>query len=624
MNRHSFREAAVRLSVLAACCAAWSAQAAPAAVPTHLRVPILAADDQSLELVWDRPADASGIVDYKVYMDGKLLGSAVDNARRFSAAQPYVDAFYAADKQGFHVKTVQHNFRVAGLKADTRYRFSVRAVMRNGSLSAPSAVLVARTTPTPALCDVTAHGAKGDGRTLDTQAIQATIDACPAGGKVLVPAGVFKTGALFLKSDMTLEVTEGATLLGSERQQDYPMLRGYTLYAYSKVNRPPSLINALDPIRRAAGTFRNIRIVGKGVIDGNGFKRQGAGEIRDESGRMLPQFVKSNRDKVDGDGILAAAQMAQAMSEGQSRHTAYGQRRSSLITLRGVKNLYIGDVTVQNPAFHGIMILEGENATVDSVRFQTYDVNNGDGIEFGNSKHALVFNSFFDTGDDCLNFAAGTGEEATKQPPQSDTWIFDNYFRLGHGAVVMGSHTGAWIEKILAEDNVINGTDIALRGKSNSLNGGGGRNVVFRDNAILNPLKESFIFTLQYEDSNALLDYQPAKQQAYFHDILVRHNSVEFNAQMPQDDNHANGSPAMKHYPVIHVQGDMKSHAYHQRIRFEDLTIKGGYPAMIDGLKDSLFRNVRFRDMQEGKAWGLVKNAPGTRFEGSTPKPEVH
>ena len=74
----------------------------------------------------------------------------------------------------------------------------------------------------------------------------------------------------------------------------------------------------------------------------------------------------------------------------------------------------------------------------------------------GNSEQITVFNSFFDTGDGCINFAAGTGEEAAKQEPQRGAWIFNNYTRRGHGMVVVGSHTGAWIEDILAEDNVAN------------------------------------------------------------------------------------------------------------------------------------------------------------------------
>ena len=67
-------------------------------------------------------------------------------------------------------------------------------------------------------------GARGDGRTLDTAAIQKAIDDCSAsgGGTVWFPAGRFLTGTLFLRGHVTLHLADGAVLLGSTRLEDYP------------------------------------------------------------------------------------------------------------------------------------------------------------------------------------------------------------------------------------------------------------------------------------------------------------------------------------------------------------------------------------------------------------------
>ncbi|MDP5239059.1 glycoside hydrolase family 28 protein [Uliginosibacterium sp. 31-16] len=592
--------------------------AAAGAAPGALKVPALAYDDHSIVLVWQKPADYAKVVDYKVYQNGKLIGSARENVAKHSPAAPYMKAFYGAYQGRRHVQADLHNFTVEGLRPDTSYQFSVRAEHADGSLSAPSKVINQRTAKPSPRCDITQHGAVGDGKTLNTGAIQDTITACPAGGTVVIPKGVFKSGALFLKSDMTLEVSEGATLLGSERAEDYPVSLGYTLYTYSTTQRPPSLINALNRSQREAGALRNIRIVGKGSIDGNGWKRAAEASLRDESGRDIPQFVFGTNSTYKQLGILASAQVDGALAEGLSLNAAYSQRRSSLMTLRGVENLYIGGITGQNPAFHGIMVLEGRNVAVNGVKLETWDVNNADGLEFGNSEHITVFNSFFDTGDDCINFAAGTGEEAAKQEPQRDAWIFNNYIRRGHGAVVIGSHTGAWIEDILAEDNVVNLTWIGLRAKSNNINGGGGRRIVYRDNAHRDLQREGFIFTLEYSDVNLLLDYKPASKPGQFKDIQVLHNTVEFTPDWKPTPIPQGPKRELKvvDFKVLEVVGDMKTQSFHENITVDDLLLINTSSIKIDGLKNGVLRNVRFEGYQ-GKDEALsVKNAPGLKQDG--------
>ncbi|GAB2899809.1 glycoside hydrolase family 28 protein [Uliginosibacterium flavum] len=591
--------------------------AAVGIAPTGLRVPALAYDDHSIVLVWQKPADYAKVVDYKIYLNGKAIGSARENAAKFSPAAPYVKAFHAADKAGRHVKIDQHNFTADGLKPDTEYRFSVRAVHADGSLSAPSKVITQRSAKPSPRCDITAHGAVGDGQTLNTGAIQDTITACPAGGTVVIPKGVFKSGALFLKSDLTLDVTEGATLLGSERAEDYPVSLGYTLYTYSTTQRPPSLVNALNRSQRTAGAFRNIRIVGKGTITGSGWKRAATPELQDETGRILPQYQFGTNASVGKFGILAADQVKTAQAEGLPLGAAYSQRRSSLMTLRGVENLYIGGITGQNPAFHGIMVLEGRNVAVNGIKLETWDVNNADGLEFGNSEQITVFNSFFDTGDDCINFAAGTGEEAARQEPQREAWIFNNYTRRGHGMVVLGSHTGAWIEDILAEDNVANLTWIGLRGKSNNINGGGARRIVYRDNAHRDLQREGFILTLEYSDINLLLDYKAAKVPGAFQDIQIRHNSLEFTADWKPTPvpSGPKRELAVVDFKALEVQGDMKTQAFHERITVDDLLLINTSSIKIDGLKEGVLRNVRFEGYQGKDEAVSIKNAPGLKLE---------
>jgi exo-poly-alpha-galacturonosidase len=585
----------------------------PALIPFQLQVPTLAFDENSVVLVWHKPSNYSDVVDYHVYMDGELLGSAEPNNTQFSPAKAYIDGFYAADAARFHARATVHTFTVEGLESGTEHRFTARSVLSDGSESADSNVVIQRTLAPPVVLDVSAapYNAVGNGTTLNTAAIQAAINACPAGGKVLVPAGSFRTGALFLKSDMTFEVTEGATLLGSEDADDYPLAQGYTLYEYLSERRPPSLLNAIDQDSRSAGTFENIRIVGKGTIDGNGWRRTAARSIIDEIGNSLPEYAAGNGNSVPTDGVLAGAQVAQAVASGLALDVAYSNRRSSLITLRGVRNVYFEGIAAVNPAFHGIMNLETENVAVNGVRHQTYDINNGDGIEFGNSSNIVVFNSFFDTGDDCINFAAGMGLQASTQPALESAWIFNNYFREGHGAVVAGSHTGAWIQDVLAEDNVMFHTDVGLRMKSNVETGGGGRDWVFRDSAIKDASNNAFIFTLAYGQNNNV--YAAAPVPAQFRDVLVSNVSVDGATTSIRVDGFD---------PTTALENpENYRDVFHENIRFQNVALNAVPPASIDHLRDSSFENVVFTNVVGGGSPWVISNSPGVTFLGTTPLP---
>lgn len=616
-SRIALASALLFTGLLGGCDDSAAAQRAASAAPQNVQSPVLSADDGHVVLVWEKPlAQAEKVVDYHIYRDGTFMGSARDNQDIYSPAKPYIDNFYQTLDDGWQQKVDLRTFTADGLKADTEYRFTVRAVYEDGKESADSAPITLRTTKTPHVVNVKDFGAVGDGKTLDTAALQKAIDSCtleayPQGCKVSVRDGIFKTGALFLHSDMTLDIADGATLLGSDNPADYPMSKGYYLYPYTDnplPKRPPSLLNALEGDDRGsshAGTFQNIRIVGKGNIDGNGWTRGikagGAESIVDELGNSLPQYRASNAKKVGEDGVLAKYQTEQAVAEGMDRDSAYKNRRSSLMTLRGVRHLYLEGLTLLNPAFHGIMVLESENIAFNALTHKTFDGNNADGIELGNSQNGLVFNNFFDTGDDGMNFAAGYGKgvETFDQKAQSGTWIFNNYFRKAHGAVVTGSHTGAWIEKIVAEDNVMYLTDIGLRMKSRPYYGGGARDVVFRNNAMKDLAKEPFIFTIKY--SADVNDTTPAAEPAQFRNVTVENVSVDGTAAKKSilvDGMTAEEMTAA--YGIAYPRD-----AYHQNIAFHRVKFRNTQASSITFLHDSQFTDVTFENT--GQAWQFAQ-----------------
>jgi polygalacturonase len=105
------------------------------------------------------------------------------------------------------------------------------------------------------------YGAKGDGTTLDTAAIQRSIDAAAkVHGTITLKPGTYLSGSLFLKSGTTLDVPEGATIIGSEKLADYPELP--TRVAGIEMTWPAALINARNQ--------HDVTITGHGTIDGDG------------------------------------------------------------------------------------------------------------------------------------------------------------------------------------------------------------------------------------------------------------------------------------------------------------------------------------------------------------------
>lgn len=541
--------------------------------PQDLEVPALGYDDSSIILIWHKPDNYKDITDYNIYKDGKRIGDANNNSASISKA--FIDNFYKDASNSSAVKVSAHTYTVTGLKPDTSYSFSVRSVDSKGNESVDSIKIEQRTAKANQIFDVTKYGAVGDGKNLDTKSIQAAIDACTPGGEVLIPSGkTFKSGSIWLKTDMIFKVD--GILLGSENPQDYLISQNG-----SKSSKSNSLVNASE-----GGSGKNLKIIGKGTIDGNGWKQDKADAVTG-----FPNSLKSSISSVANNGILAANQFKLGKSNGLSDVDAYATR-SNLISISHIDNVYYGDgLSLVNPAQHVIGSSDCSNVVLNSIQIKTFDCNNGDGIDF-DSHGLIVLNSVFDTGDDCVNFTAGKGADAEKnRKPVDNVWIFDNYFGRGHGAVVAGSNTAAWIQNILSEDNVLNGTGSGLRCKTSPQTGGGARNITFRDSALKNITDgegEPFIFTSAYSNTTAVGSFVPAEHLPQFKHIFVSNCSVD-------------GTKGNSIF-VSGLAGSM-----HDDINFENVSFKNSKPAKINYMSNSTFNNVTF-DSSIQNPWDVVNS----------------
>ncbi len=404
-------------------------KAASVAAPQKLMVPPMAYDDSSITAIWSKPSDYSNVASYNVYQNGSLAGN-----------------------------TKNLFFNITGLEPNSPYSLIVKAVDASGKESGPSNKVIQSTAPAMKVFNVTAYGAVGDGKTLNTAAIQKAIDECTSGGKVLIPSGTFVSGALFLKSNMTLQID--GTLRGSDDANDYPLTSKRFPY-YISGNNYMGLINAYTT---NYGSITNVRICGSGNVCGGSWA----------GGNAIDTVLGINERNASGGNDSA---------------------RADMITVKGVDGLYLGGLTLINSPMHVIFISYSKDITVNGLTVTTYDIHNADGIDLATSDSAYIFNSSFDTGDDCINFNAGVGADGVKENyPDNNIRVFNCITKRGHGGVVFGSFTAAWIQNVLVEDCNFDGTDIGLRFKTNQSNGGGARNVICRDIIIKNIAKDAAIF----------------------------------------------------------------------------------------------------------------------------------
>jgi exo-poly-alpha-galacturonosidase len=451
-------------------------KAAPLLAPQKLMVPPMAYDDSSITVIWSKPLEYSNVVSYNVYQNGSMVGN-----------------------------TKKLFYNITGLEPDSPYSLTVKAVNASGQESPSSNKIIQSTLPPMKVFNVTDYGAVGDGNKLNTAAIQKAIDECTPGGKVLIPAGTFVSGALFLKSDMTFQID--GTLRGSDNAADYPLTSKRFPY-YASGNNYMGLINAYT---EKYSSISNIRICGSGTVNG---------------GSDPVDSITGHKNTILGNNQAAAAKEDSA--------------RADMITVKGVDGLYIAGLKLVNPAMHVIFISYSKNITVNGITVDTYDIHNADGIDLATSDTSYIFNSTFDAGDDCINFNAGVGADGVKDNyPDNNIRVFNCIAKRGHGGVVFGSFTAAWIQNVLVEDCLFDGTDIGLRFKTGTKQGGGARNVLCRDLTIKNIAKHSAIFF----DSSYSCDY-PSGGPGQFKDITVKNVAC---TDMKKYGIYINGLSAMPH-----------------------------------------------------------------------------
>ena len=341
--------------------------------------------------------------------------------------------------------------------------------------------------------DITRYGAAGDGVRDNSDAVLRAINACSraGGGRVIVPAGDFLTGAIHLRSNVNLHLSQGATL------RFIPDPRRYLPVVYTRWEGVECM--SYSPFIYAFEQ-ENIAVTGAGILDGQagnghwwpwsgnpffGGNREGQNQMKARN--RLFQMGEKNvpvRDRIFGEGSLL---------------------RPNFIQFYRCRNVLLDGVTVHNSPMWQIHPVLCTNVTVRGVSMVSHGPNN-DGCNPESSRDVLIENCFFDTGDDCIAVKSGRNRDGRRVGVPSEN-IVVRHCRMkdGHGGVTIGSEASGGARNVFAEDCDMDSPNLerVLRLKTNSVRGGFIEDVFMRNVKVGQVSDAVLRINLFYEEGDA-------------------------------------------------------------------------------------------------------------------------
>ena len=284
---------------------------------------------------------------------------------------------------------------------------------RRFTLSLLSASLLAATGRVAAVegkrIAITETGAVADDATVNTRAIQAAIDklAGQGGGTVVVPQGVFVSGAIFLKPRVHLHLDKGAVLKCSTDMQHFPPQRT-RIEGHFEDKFNPALINA--------NGCDGLRITGEGTLDGAGRP-------------VWDMFWK----------LRAAA-------PDKHNFPNLGVPRARLALIERSRGVVIEGITFKDSQFWNLHLYRCQEVLVHKARFQVPDdykqAPSTDGIDLDSCQDVTIDGCHFSVTDDCIAAKGSKGPLAMEDkdsPPVERIRVRNCVFKRGHAMMTLGS-----------------------------------------------------------------------------------------------------------------------------------------------------------------------------------------
>ena len=416
---------------------------------------------------------------------------------------------------------------------------------------------------------VNKFGAKNDGITLNTMAIQKAIDECAAkgGGTVSFLPGKYLTGSLFVKKNVNLSIGKDVEILGSQNIKDYPEID--TRVAGIEMKWPAALLNIIKQ--------------SKAMISGEG--------LINAQGKPFWDYYWNLRKEYEPKGLRWIVD--------------YDAKRPRTILIAESSDIVLKEVNLQQAGFWTVQVLYSSYVTVDKITIRNNVDGSGpstDGIDIDSSSWVLVQNCDIDCNDDNFCLKAGRDWDGLRvNRPTEYVVIRNSIARKGAGLLTLGSETSGGIRHVWATDLTGYNTGNALNIKSATTRGGTVEDVYFNNitmHGVGNVLQVNPNWNPTYSYSTLPAGFNPDSIPVHWKKMLTHVEPKE------------KGIPTIQHINLFNVKatGAKKAIAANglkvstlKNFSLKNITIETQDAGAIDFAENWTFENVIIKSANGGK-----------------------
>ncbi|WP_120275160.1 glycoside hydrolase family 28 protein [Mangrovibacterium diazotrophicum] len=449
-------------------------------------------------------------------------------------------------------------------------------------------------------------GAVPNDHSLSTVAINSAIKKCSesGGGVVLVPAGLWITGPIYMQSNVNLHTANGAYIQFTADLNQYKLIDSF-FEGLSEI-RCESPIMGRD--------LENVAITGQGIFDGDGSKWR---QIKKEklTANQWKEFVNSGGVVVDDRkwypseaSMIGNEHKDQLPKEWtlENMEPFKHYLRPVMVSFVNCKKLLLEGVTFQNSPAWNVNPLMCEHVTLRNLSIRNpWFSQNGDGLDLESCRIGVIENCSFDVGDDAICIKSGKDEDGRERGKPTELFVIkDCVVYHGHGGFVLGSEMSGGVRNLYAKNLTFIGTDCGLRFKSTRGRGGVVENIWMEDIRMSNIPTEAIRFNLFYAGKSPSED--PITGDLIIESAPVSEETPAFRNMYFKNIYCDGAKQAVKIVGIPEMPVE--------NIQFEDMLIKADKGIGINYASKIGFKNVALH-LDEGGVAATLSNSQDMTFD---------